>query len=478
MTLTDFQAILPQIITVAGAIIVMLMAAAKRSHAGSHGITLVTLIAAIVSLFSVAQVAPQEVTGLLIMDNFTIFFSALLLVAATVVTLISYPYFNGLKDNYDEYYILLLLSVFGALILVSSNHFVSLFLGLEVMTIAFYGMIAYLRNQSRAMEAAVKYFVLASATSAFLLFGMALVYLEAGSMQFAQMGAAFAEMDAISPLLMGGLAMMIIGIGFKLSVFPLHLWTPDVYQGAPAPVTAFLGTVSKGAAMALFLRFFIEINGHAFTGVIATISIIAIGSMLIGNLLALLQSNVKRILAYSSITHVGYMLVALLAGEHIGAEGVTFYLLAYVMTTLASFSIVSMLSTYEKESEEVVHYRGLFWRKPWIAASFTTVLLSLAGIPLTAGFLGKYYIMAAGVNSDLWTLLVVVVIASVIGLFYYLRIVVAMFSEQEKNIEVPTPRFSFGNGLALTIVTLLIVWNGVYPTFLIDFIQTAVGSLY
>ena len=247
------------------------------------------------------------------------------------------------------------------------------------------------------------------------------------------------------PLLLTGLALTLTGFGFKLGLVPFHLWTPDVYEGAPAPVTAFVATVSKGAMFALLLRYF---HGPGAKGtVFVALSVVAVASMLVGNLLALLQDNVKRILAYSSIAHMGYVLVAFLAGGALAEQAVMFYLAAYFVTTLGALGIVTAISGAERDADRLTDYSGLFWRSPATAGVMTAMMLSLAGIPLTAGFLGKFYVVAAGASATVWWLVIALVVTSVIGLYYYLRVVVIMY---QVDASIPASRrISFGDGLLL-----------------------------
>src|SRR5690606_35499075 len=262
--------------------------------------------------------------------------------------------------------------------------------------------------------------------SAFLLFGIALVYAETGTLGFAALAAAAGSAPGLYCL--SGVALLLAGIGFKLSVVPFHMWAPDVYEGAPAPVTAFLAVVSKCAVFALLLRYSLSAGAFGFTGLVAILSAIAVLSMLAGNLLALLQDNVKRILAYSSIAHLGYALVAFLAGGALAVEAVSIYLAMYAITTLGAFAVVAALSRSgaERDADRLEDYAGLFWMRPWLAAAFAAMLLSLAGIPLTLGFIGKFYAVASGVSASLWIPVGALVVGSVISLYYYLRIIVAM----------------------------------------------------
>jgi len=284
-----------------------------------------------------------------------------------------------------------------------------------------------------------------------------------------------ARSDLNLTLVLPGITMIITGVGFKLALVPFHLWTPDVYEGAPAPVSAFVATVSKGSVFALLLRYAAQSEIQIFTPIFLVFSIIAIVSMFAGNLLALLQNNVKRILAYSSIAHLGYLLVAFQAGGSAGARAATFYLVAYFIMTLGAFGVVTVLSGGEKDADTLDDYRGLFWRRPPIALVFTIMLLSLAGIPLTAGFLGKFLVVASGASSGAWALILVLVLTSSIGLFYYLRIIGALYGHgkerEQSNLSSTTGAFVLG------VLTVALICLGVYPAPLLKAIQAAVTGL-
>ncbi|MDX5437490.1 MAG: NADH-quinone oxidoreductase subunit N, partial [Pontibacter sp.] len=351
--------------------------------------------------------------------------------------------------------------------------------GLEVLSVSLYGLVAYLRTRERSDEAGIKYLILAAMSSAFLLFGMALVYAITGAMSFAQIGVALSAFQETSLILLIGFGMMIIGVGFKLGVVPFHMWTPDVYEGAPAPVTAFIATVSKGGMVALLIRFFMQTNGFDYPTLVLIFTIIAIASMLAGNILALMQNNVKRILAYSSIAHLGYVLVAFLAGNELGIEAVTFYLVAYFITSLGAFGVITLLSDEERDAEQMEDYRGLLWRRPGTAAIFTAMLLSLAGIPLTAGFVGKFFILAAGVNTSLWLLVVMLAVNSVIGLYYYIKIIAVMFYQTNaaRERQALHPSAYLVSGITIALLAILLVYIGVYPTGLMQMIENLTLSI-
>lgn len=280
--------------------------------------------------------------------------------------------------------------------------------------------------------------------------------------------------------------MVLVGIGFKLSLVPFHMWTPDVYQGAPAPVTAFLATVSKGAVLVLLLRYFVQTNAYAYPTLTTAITVVAGLSIIVGNLLGLFQDNIKRLLAYSSIAHLGYLLVAFLAGGSLAVEAVSYYLTAYFITTLGAFGVVTLLSgSAESEADNFTDYQGLFWRRPWVAGSLSAMLLSLAGIPLTVGFIGKFYVFAAGVEGTLWLLLGFVVIGSAIGLFFYLRLVFTLFAPAPVPVGGSAgdmaphraPITASATGFVLTALTLLLIGLGVYPTVLVSVIGATAVSL-
>jgi NADH-quinone oxidoreductase subunit N len=265
-------------------------------------------------------------------------------------------------------------------------------------------------------------------------------------------------------------------------VVPFHLWTPDVYEGAPAPVTAFIATVSKGGVFAVVLRYFYETETAAAGPVWTVFAIIAVGSMAAGTLLALLQDNVKRILAYSSIAHFGFLLVAFLVGGEMGATAATFYLAAYFVTTLGAFGVIGALSGSERDADHIADYHGLFWRRPWLSGTMSAMLFSLAGIPLTAGFVGKFYVLAAGASAAMWGLLIVMVVSSAVGLYYYLRIMVYMYATEEEApgeqvAALPPAPAGLTAGVALTVLTVLLLWLGVFPGGLFEAIATAVGAL-
>jgi NADH-quinone oxidoreductase subunit N len=470
MNTADLVALLPFLLVAATSVVVMLEIAARRSHGLSLGITLVGLAAAFGSLWLVAPLAPRKPMSLLIVDQYALFYIGLILAATFAIAIFCHGYLERHAETREELYVLLLVATLGSMVLVASSHFVSFFLGLELLSVALYALSAYLHTRRRPVEAGIKYLILAGSSSAFLLFGMALIYAQLGTMDLARLEGLLTGAQN-SRLVLAGLTLITTGIGFKLGVVPFHLWTPDVYEGAPAPVTAFIATISKGAIFALLLRYFYTVGAEHFRAVFVLFAIIAIASMLIGNLMALLQNNVKRILAYSSIAHMGYLLVAFEASGAMASEAIAFYLVAYFITTVGAFGVVTVLSDDERDADTLEDYAGLFWRRPVLASIFTLMMLSLAGIPVTAGFLAKFYVVTAGVSAGIWALILILVISSVIGLFYYLRIVATLFARRPEEAPHAEPHAIAGSYVLLAL-TILLIWFGVYPAPLLKVIRT------
>ncbi len=476
MTSTDFIALSPYITLAITPIVIMLVIAFYRNHLLTVLLTLAGFVLSVASFSGASRVLPRAITQLLMIDRYALYYTGLIVLAGFAVAAISYSYLEKHEGHKEEFYLLLLLAVLGCTVLAAASHFASFFLGIELLSVSLYALAAYLRHSDKSVEAGVKYLILAAVSSAFILFGMALVYAGTGSMAFSEIAARAAGAGGNGLSFLAGIGMIIVGLGFKLAVVPFHLWTPDVYEGAPAPVTAFIATASKGAVFALVLRYFTSIAIHQHAPLLAIITIIAVLSMFAGNLLALMQTNVKRLLAYSSISHLGYLLVTVLASGQMAAAAAAFYLAAYFLTTLGAFGVVAVLSGKERDADSMEDYRGLAWRRPWLAGVFSVMLFSLAGIPLTAGFVGKFYVVATGVGSALWLVVIVLAINSVIGLFYYLRIIVSLFapSGDEYLAHSATSRSSYA---VLAILTVLLVWLGVYPGPMIDLIKTTIQNL-
>ena len=487
MTAAGVWALSPYLILAGGIVLLLLAVAWLRSAAAAFGGCLLVLFGGLAAVPPALDGGAQSIDGLLTVDGFALFFFVLFVLAAVATAILSQRYLAPRAAHRQEFFILLAIAVLGAAVTAAASHFAGLVLGIEVLSVSLYAMIAYPREGRAPLEAAAKYLVLSGAASSTLLFGIALIYMVTGSLGFAPPAADATPADML--LLRIGQGMLLAGLFFKLSLVPFHMWTPDVYQGAPAPVAGFVATASKGAVFAVLLRYAAdaELLAADADALRAVIAVIAAASMIGGNLLALLQTSIKRLLAYSSIGHVGYLLIALIVaatpeGRALGMETALVYLAGYFLMTLAAFGVVTALSADAADADDLEHYRGLFWRRPLLAAVLAAAALSLAGIPLTIGFIAKFYLVAAGVGGSAWLLVWALILGSAIGVYYYLRIVFAM-TQREADIlplgdgeAIRTVRPSWEAVATAAVLGVLIVLLGIYPTPLIDWAQGIVGS--
>ncbi|MDF7659387.1 NADH-quinone oxidoreductase subunit NuoN [Erwiniaceae bacterium L1_54_6] len=483
MTITPQQliALLPLLIVGLTVVVVMLSIAWRRNHFVNATLTVVGLNLALLSLWFVAHVGAMDVTPMLRVDGYSIFYTGLVMLASLATCTFAYPWLAGFPDNKDEFYLLVLIAALGGIVLASANHLAALFIGIELLSLPLFGLIGYAFRQKRSLEAALKYTILSAAASSFLLFGIALIYADSGSLSFVQLGKSLNDSMMQQPLLLVGLGMMIIGLGFKLSLVPFHLWTPDVYQGAPAPVSTFLATASKIAIFGVIMRLFMYAPVTDSEAVRTVLGVIAFVSILFGNLMAISQSNIKRLLGYSSIAHLGYLLVALIAVKthQLSLETAGVYLAGYLFSSLGAFGVVSLMSSPYRgpDADTLYSYRGLFWHRPILSAVMTIMMLSLAGIPMTLGFIGKFYVIASGVNAHLWWLTGAVVAGSAIGLYYYLRVTVSLYLSppelHTRDRDTPANWAFTAGGVVVLISAILVLLLGVYPQPLITLVQMA-----
>ena len=439
MTAMDFQALLPLLVLACGATLLMLQIAWMRNPGLTGALAAVILVLAGLSCRFAAEAAPLQVTPLLLADRYALLFCTLFCLAGAVTALLSRDYVSR-GDEPEEFFLLLALATMGACVLAYSVHVASLLLGLELLSVSLYALIAYPNKSILPLEAAVKYLVLSGAASATALFGFALLYSATGTLGFSAIGQGLGETNTGQSVLLPAAVMIFAGLAFKLSVVPFHLWTPDVYDGAPAPVTGFLASVAKGAVFVVLLRLFLDADLFRYYRLVEVTGLLAIFSMIMGNLLALLQSNIKRMLAYSSIAHIGYLLIVLMvctssANRALAVEAAIYYLVAYTATTIAAFGLLTLISCDPsgRENIQLQQVSGLFWRQPLLACLMLVALLSLAGIPLTAGFIAKFYLVNAAVSGDHWVLLFSLVVGSSIGIYYYLRVIYYMTRRPEEH---------------------------------------------
>ena len=479
--------------------VVLLAVSFWRSHRTAFALTLLSLAAAFIALWPGLGAGPRAVTPLLMLDAYAAFFNGLFILIGAVTALLAHRYLEGRAGSQEEFHVLLLAATLGAMTLASAQHFAALLLGLEILSISLYAMVAYPEEDHPPLEAALKYLVLSGVGSTIMLFGMALIYHATGALGFAELSGQSAVFTAASVpeasaalgggrdalWLVAGLVLFIIGIAFKLSLIPFHMWTPDVYQGAPAPVTGYLATVSKAAVFAVLLRFaldarLLEFNSVQELSIGVVLAIIAVLSMVIGNVLALLQDSIKRLLAYSSIAHVGYLMIALLVlnalpSGTMAVETALVFLAGYLAMTLAAFAVVSELSAAPVGERDLIEeYAGLFWRRPLLAAVLTAALLSLAGIPLTAGFIAKFYLFAAGIEGALWGLIWALIVGSALSIYYYLKIVFAM---TVRGAEAPPVLASAAGVATVAVLGLVVLALGIYPAPLIDWVGDIAQSM-
>lgn len=454
MTWVSWVALSPYGIIGITVLLVLVSITVRRRHTAVAGLTVGGLLLAWILLFGSARAGPLGVTRLFRFDHHAAWFGRIIVACALGTALLAYGYLErrGAKRP-EELYALLLLATLGSVLLGASDDLSAAFLALETLTVPLYGMIGYLRHDRRGVEAALKYFVPAATASAVFLFGAGLVYGQIGTLELASLGL------ATGPVGRAGLLLVLFGFAFKLALVPFHMWTPDVYQGAPAPVSAFIATVSKGGAVAFSIRLLAAVGPEVALDLTTALAILAALSILAGNLLALMQRSVKRILAYSSIAHLGYLVVAVVSGGF-GAAG--FYFAAYAATTLLAFGVVTVISGPTEDADDLDAYRGLMWRRPAIALAMAGALLSLAGVPITAGFFGKLYVVTVGAAAAEWALLLVLVLGSVIGLVYYLRVLVATFTEAGPGVprlwRVPRPAAT-----VLLVAALVVLGLGLFP---------------
>jgi NADH-quinone oxidoreductase subunit N len=481
MELSAFIALTPQLILATGIVFALILIAWQRSQQlialFSQGILLLALVASVASLGN----EQTMVTILMKVDDYSRYAFILVLMASLVVTQLSKVMLRRDIEVHDEYYVLLLFVALGAGVLVASDHFASLFLGFELLSIALVGLVGYLRNSTFAVETSFKYLILSATASSFMLLGIAFIYAQTGQLSFSSL--ANATVLGQSLLYQLGFILFFSGIAFKLSLVPFHFWTPDVYQGSPTPITLLLATVSKIAMFVVLLKCCfnaaqIEVfQQSALSDVIASIAIL---SMVVGNTLALKQTSIKRLLGYSSIAHMGYLLIVLMVsstqGINFAWQSVLFYLSAYLLATISLFTVLAIFEADNEPGSDVKvdDWQGMFWHRPMLASLVLIAILSLAGIPLTAGFIGKFYLISFASQQQLWGLLASLIVGSGIALAYYLPIIFKLFSESNK---ASTPETVAGTNTQAwstlsfnyLFVTLLIIFGlglGVFPNSL------------
>jgi NADH-quinone oxidoreductase subunit N len=473
-----FGFIVPEIIVTVSAVVALLLAAfGRRAIAGTLAGAVALIGAGLALVFTLYSwgVDASIFNGLYTIDPFGVFFKSLALIVSVLVTLLSLRYVEREEIVKGEYYSLLLFGVLGMMIMVSSTHFITIFIGLELMSVAVYVLCGLLSGNPRSAESSLKYFLLGAFATAFLLYGMALVYATTGILDVREIAGYVASGKfALTPMFMMGLALLIVGFGFKTASVPFHMWTPDVYQGAPTSITAYMATGIKAAAFGAFLRVFYT----AFLPFIGEWSgilwLIAVATMTVGNITALVQDDVKRMLAYSSIAHAGYILIAFVIGDPFASSSILYYVLVYTFMNIGAFTVVILLGQKDRENTGIESYAGLAGRHPLIALSMSIFLLSLAGMPPLAGFMGKFYILSAAVKAKYYWLAVIGVLNSVVAAYYYLRVIMAMYFRAPSG-EQRRPDFSPAYSIVIALSVWALFYMGIFPRDVLLIARKSIG---
>src|SRR5580693_1822607 len=471
----DYVRILPEIVLSIFGIIVMLMEPLLDERTGQRvlgRIAFVGTLAGILATWFMAQFPGTAFWNMVQVDGFSVFFHVLMITIAAVVILSSYEYLSVQRIRAGEYYALILFGVVGMALMSSAVELVLIFIALEISSISSYVLTGFRRHEAASAEASLKYFLLGSFATAFFLYGVALMFGATGSTNIDQISRTLRS-GPIPLLAFVAVAMMFVGLGFKVAAAPFHIWTPDVYEGAPAPVVGFMSTAPKAAAFAVLLRIVFVINVHAIFWVIWLTAAL---SMTLGNMGALVQDNVKRLLAYSAIAHAGYTLVAFAAAPALGTSAAMFYLAAYAAMNLGAFAVVSHFANAGERYVTLEDYEGLGRSSPLLAATLTIFLLSLIGIPMTGGFFAKFYVFSAAVKANLIWLTIIGVVNGGVGAYYYLRIIVMMYMRESRK-EVPVTPVPLALRVALVVCLAATLYLGIFPDRVLQYTQDSAQQL-
>ena len=471
----DYVRILPEIVLSIFGIAIMLLDPfldRRRSQRTAGVIALVGALGALAATLFQAQYPGLGFWNMVQVDAFSVFFQFLVAAVTAVVILTSYEYMEVQEIRASEYYALLLFGAVGMSLMSSAVELVLIFIALEISSISTYILAGFRRRVAISSESSVKYFLLGSFATAFFLYGVALIFGATGSTSITVISDALRS-EPIPLLAYAGIALMFVGLGFKVSAAPFHIWAPDVYEGAPAPVVGFMSTAPKAAAFAVLLRIMFEIHAPGRTGLIWVVAAI---SMTLGNVSALVQDNVKRLLAYSSIAHAGYLLIAFAALPNSGIPAAMFYLASYAAMNVGAFAVVSHFAGMGERCVTLEDYSGLGRRSPVLAAALTIFLLSLIGIPITGGFFAKLYVFSAALQANLVWLVIIGVLNSAVASYYYLRVIVVMYMREPRE-ESPVTVIPAGLGTALAISLVVTIYLGVLPGRVLDYAARSVGEL-
>jgi NADH-quinone oxidoreductase subunit N len=473
---SDFYYILPELMITAGALLVLIAdVALPRSQRAALGwVTLGVLAATAWSLAPFTSTHVEVARGLIAVDRFALFFKILFLVAAAITVLMSMRYLAVEGVSPGEYYFLILCATLGMMIMAGGIDLVTIFIGLETMAVSFYILAGFIKPSQRSNEAAVKYFLLGAFSLGILLYGMSLMYGLSGTTSLRTMATLFAGQER-DPRLVLAVILVVAGVGFKIAAVPFHMWAPDVYEGAPTPVTAFLSVGSKAASFAMLLRIFLEGLPAMSADWRLLFWVLSAITMTVGNVAAVTQSNIKRMLAYSSIAHAGYVLIGVVAGTTRGVTATLIYLLIYSFMQLGAFTVVVLLRRSDVVGDELKDFSGLHFRNPFAAFAMLLFMLSLGGIPPTAGFMGKFWLFSAAIDAHYYWLALIGVLNSAISLYYYVRVVVFMYVKKETLGSEPVSSPALNVALAVAVAATLVL--GVYPKLLFEVADASARTL-
>jgi NADH-quinone oxidoreductase subunit N len=476
----DLYLIAPEIvITIFGFLVLMVdVFSPKKEKKGYLGwISLIGILIAFFYTLPLMGSTNSGFEGMFTADGYALFFKITFMIIAFLTVLISMGYAQREGIAFGEYYALILFATLGMMLMAAGTHLIIIFLGLETMSISIYILAGMMREDRKSVESAFKYFLLGAFATGFLLYGIALLYGATGFLYLKDIAAYISSKNLLrNPMLLLSLVFLTIGFGFKIASVPFHMWTPDVYEGAPTSITAFMATGVKAAGFSALVRVFFSALPAFRPDWTSIMWVIALATMTLGNIVAISQTNIKRMLAYSSIAHAGYILVAFVAGNDLGTSGILFYLMAYAFMNLGAFTVVILLGKKGEENTLIKDYAGIGFKHPLLAAAMTIFLLSMAGIPPLGGFMAKFYVFSAAVKEKFYWLAILGVLNSAVSVYYYLRVTVLMYFRESER-EITGLQFSPASVFALILAVIGTLYMGIFPANVLSFAQRSIAGL-
>jgi NADH-quinone oxidoreductase subunit N len=476
----DLYLIAPEIvIAIFGFLVLMVdVFSPKKERKGYLGV--ISLIGILIAFFYTLPLMGSVNSGfggMFTADGYALFFKITFMIIAFLTVLISMGYAHREGIDFGEYYALILFATLGMMLMAAGTHLIIIFLGLETMSISIYILAGMMREDRKSVESALKYFLLGAFATCFLLYGIALLYGATGSFYLKDIAVYISSKNLLrNPMLLMSLVFLTIGFGFKIAAVPFHMWTPDVYEGAPTSITAFMATGVKAAGFSALVRVFFSALPAFRPDWTSIMWVIALATMTLGNIVAISQTNIKRMLAYSSIAHAGYILVAFVAGNDLGTSGILFYLMAYAFMNLGAFTVVILLGKKGEENTLIKDYAGIGFKYPFLAAAMTIFLLSMAGIPPLGGFMAKFYVFSAAVKEKFYWLAILGVLNSAVSVYYYLRVTVLMYFRESER-EITGLQFSPASVFALILAVIGTLYMGIFPANVLSFAQKSIAGL-